>query len=194
MPKTALLIMDLQNSIVSLVTHIMPPNYLQTISSTIATARSHSIPILHITVKFRPGAPEINPRNFSFGRNPTVTGLLENDPNSSIHPSIALEPSDIVIVKKRISAFTGSDLEVVLRSLGVQEIVLCGVATSGVVLSTVREAADKDYGIVVLRDGCLDGDEEVHRVLMEKVFVKQARVLGVGEWVAGLGEGKGVQE
>lgn len=75
-----------------------------------------------------------------------------------------------------------------------QEIVLCGVATSGVVLSTVREAADKDYGIAVLRDGCLDGDEEVHRVLMEKIFVKQAKVLGVGEWVDGLGEGKGVQE
>jgi len=60
--------------------------------------------------------------------------------------------------------------------------VLTGIATSGVVLSTVREASDKDYQLTVLADACGDGDEEVHRVLVEKVFPRQADVLTTDEW------------
>jgi nicotinamidase-related amidase len=63
-------------------------------------------------------------------------------------------------------------------------LVLAGIATSGVVLSTLREAADLDYVLTVLRDGCLDRDEEVHRVLMDKVFPRQASVVLASEWMA----------
>ena len=76
----------------------------------------------------------------------------------------------------RVSAFAGSDLEVILRSLRIDTLVLTGIATSGVVLSTLREAADKDYGLVVLSDACLDADPEVQRVLIEKLFPRQADV------------------
>lgn len=61
---------------------------------------------------------------------------------------------------------------------------LAGIATSGVVLSTVRQAADPDYRLVVLADGCLDPDPEVHRVLTEKVFPRQADVVPVDSWTA----------
>jgi nicotinamidase-related amidase len=81
-----------------------------------------------------------------------------------------------------VSAFSGSDLDVVLRSLGVDSLVLSGIATSGVVLSTLRQAADLDYRLTVLTDGCTDRDPEVHRVLMEKVFPRQASVVSVAEW------------
>jgi nicotinamidase-related amidase len=60
--------------------------------------------------------------------------------------------------------------------------VLSGIATSGVVLSTLRQAADLDYRLVVLADACLDGDPEVHRVLTGKVFPRQADVRTVAEW------------
>jgi nicotinamidase-related amidase len=59
--------------------------------------------------------------------------------------------------------------------------VLAGIATSGVVLSTLREAADRDYQLIVLSDCCFDLDAEVHRVLMDKVFPRQAEVLTVEE-------------
>src|SRR5690348_17878292 len=48
------------------------------------------------------------------------------------------------------------------------DLVLCGISTSGVVLSTLRQAADLDFGLTVLRDACADADDEVHRVLTEK--------------------------
>ena len=83
-----------------------------------------------------------------------------------------------------MSAFTGSDLQVVLRSLGADTLVLTGIATSGVVLSTLRQAADLDYRLVVLSDACLDADPEVHRVLTEKVFPRQAAVRTVAQWAA----------
>jgi nicotinamidase-related amidase len=68
----------------------------------------------------------------------------------------------------------------------VTRLVLTGIATSGVVLSTLREAADRDYELTVLADGCADADDEVHRVLIEKVFPRQALVMTVEEWATAL--------
>ena len=100
-----------------------------------------------------------------------------------IHPAIAPQENDLIITKRRVSAFTGSDLEVVLRAQGIQHLVLTGIATSGVVLSTLREAADKDFQLTVIADCCADGDEEVHRVLTGKVFPRQATVTTLDKWV-----------
>ena len=84
------------------------------------------------------------------------------------------------------ASFTGSDLEVLLRSRRVNRLVLTGIATSGVVLSTLREAADRDYELTVLADACADADDEVHRILIEKVFPRQALVMTVEEWAMAL--------
>jgi nicotinamidase-related amidase len=73
----------------------------------------------------------------------------------------------------------------VLRSHDIDTLVLCGIATSGVVLSTVREGADRDYRLIVLEDLCLDADEEVHRVLTQKVFPRQADVVNSADWTPG---------
>ena len=101
-------------------------------------------------------------------------------------PAIAPEGSDVVVTKRRVSAFTGSDLEVLLRAGEIDHLVLCGIATSGVVLSTLREAADKDYRLTVLADLCADTDAEVHAVLTGKVFPRQARVISAADWIGAL--------
>lgn len=103
-----------------------------------------------------------------------------------IHPAIALQPTDIVVTKRRVSAFSGSDLEVVLRAQDISHLVLCGIATSGVVLSTLWEAADKDYQLTILADCCADADEEVQRVLLSKIFPRQAEVVQASAWQASL--------
>ena len=59
-------------------------------------------------------------------------------------------------------------------------------ATSGVILSTVRLAADLDYNLVVVEDGCADRDPEVHKLLMERVFPRQGTVVSSGEMVEAL--------
>ena len=91
-----------------------------------------------------------------------------------------------IIVKHRVSAFYGTDLEMILRAQGIYTLILMGHATSGVILSTVRYAADADYQLVVVEDGCADRDPEVHRLLMEKVFPRQAAVVSLKEMVEAL--------
>ena len=185
MTNTALLVMDVQNGVVARHTEGME-TLLATLGQALNAARSAGIPVIYARVAFRAGAPEVNDRNRIFSSLATYGGMKIDDPATEIHPAVAPRPGDIVVIKKRVSAFTGSDLEIILRSLDVTALVLTGITTSGVVLSTLRQAVDLDYSITVLRDGCADADPEVHRVLLDKVFSRQATVLMTDEWVNGL--------
>lgn len=175
--KAALLVMDVQPNIVANIAD--GEAYVEQVHATVEFARQKHVPIFFIVVGFRPGLPEISKNNKSFSR------LKEEASSGMIEPSPVIAPTqdELVITKRRVSAFTGSDLEVVLRSQEITHIILCGVATSGVVLSTTREAADKDYTITILSDLCRDGDDEVHRVLIEKVLPRQAAVTTSAEWL-----------
>jgi nicotinamidase-related amidase len=184
-PNTALLVMDVQRGIVDRFPG--DPDYLSRLNQAITAAREHAIPVIYVVVGFRPGHPEISPNNKTFAAAAASgTGFTAGDPAVEIHPGIASIDGDIVVTKRRVSAFTGSDLDVVLRSRGVTSLVLTGIATSGVVLSTLRQAADLDYRLTVLEDACLDADPEVHTVLTTKVFPRQAEVLTVDTWTASL--------
>ena len=155
---------------------------LERISQAAAAARARGVRVIFVKVGFRAGYPEISPRSQTFSRIAELGGFVEGS-SSEIHPALAPAPGDVVVTKRRVSAFAGSDLDVVLRAGGIDALVLSGIATSGVVLSTLRQAADLDFSLTVLADACVDADEEVHRVLCEKVFPRQASVLTVEEWV-----------
>ncbi|HZR42295.1 MAG TPA: isochorismatase family cysteine hydrolase [Ktedonobacteraceae bacterium] len=177
----ALLVMDMQAGIVT--RYVQDSDAFTPIHTALNAARAASIPVIYVTVAFRPGAPEISSRNKIFA------GVKQRQASSSasrvameIHSAIAPAPTDIVVTKRRVSGFSGSDLEVVLRAQDISHLVLCGIATSGVVLSTLREAADKDYQLTVLADCCFDSDEEVQRVLLSKVFPQQAEVVQASAW------------
>jgi nicotinamidase-related amidase len=153
------------------------------VAKAITHARANKIPVIYVVVGFRPGMPEISMNNKGFCATKERLYGIGMDEWMKIDPSVNILPGDIVIIKRRISAFTGSDLEVILRAKRIEHIILTGISTSGVVLSTIREAADKDYRISVLSDGCADADPELHHVLTTKVFPKQADVLTVEEWI-----------
>jgi len=177
---TALLVMDVQQNIVG--RYGIADEYLERVAQAVAAARTAGIKVIYVTVSFREGRPEISKRNKMFANIP-ATGFATGDASTAVHPAVAPAPGEIQITKRRVSAFAGSDLDVVLRAGNTDTLILCGIATSGVVLSTIRQAADLDYRLIVLSDGCLDMDPEVHRVLTEKVFVRQADVKTVAEWV-----------
>jgi nicotinamidase-related amidase len=184
MNATALLVMDVQQGLVARFGE--DAGYLARLAAAIAAARAAGIPVVYVTIHFRPGYPEISTGNATFSAISASGRLVAGGPDTEIHPAVAPQPDDVVVVKRRVSAFTGSDLDVVLRGLGAGTLVLTGIATSGVVLSTLRQAADLDYRLVVLADACLDADPEVHRVLTEKVFPRQAAVRTVAQWAAEL--------
>ncbi len=185
MTSTALLVMDLQQGVVN---RFGPDaDYLTGLSAAVSAARGAGIRVIYVVVAFRPGYPEVSERNKSFAAIAGTGRFTDSDPDARIHQAVGPAGGDVIVSKRRVSAFAGSDLDVVLRAGGVEHLVLAGIATSGVVLSTVRQAADLDYGLTVLSDGCLDADPEVHRVLTEKVFPRQAEVTTVADWTARLG-------
>jgi len=181
--KPALLVMDVQRVVVA---RYPDPAYLPRLQQATKAARAANVPVIYVVVGFRPGNPEISVRNKMFGRLAGAGAAPGGEQATQVHPDVAPEPGDITVTKRRVSAFAGSDLEIVLRAGEIDHLVLTGIATSGVVLSTLRQAADLDFGLTVLADGCLDADQEVHRVLTEKVFPHQADVLTVADWAASL--------
>lgn len=186
MGTAALMVMDVQNGIVERIGE-RAEALLRSLGRATGAARAALLPVVYVRVAFRDGMPEVSSRNRSFSALAAQGGFGEDDDTTQVHPAVAPRPGDITVTKRRVSAFSGSDLDVVLRALDVDSLVLTGIATSGVVLSTVRQSADLDYRLTVLRDACADLDPEVHRVLLDKVFPRQAEVLTVDEWIPGIG-------
>ena len=186
--KRALLVMDVQQGIINNLGD-RATEYLQRVSKAVDAARQSGIPVIFIVVRFRKGYPELSPNNKMFGA--LRERSWDMDETSDLtKPMITPLEDELVIAKKRVSAFAGSDLEMILNAQGITELILCGVSTSGVVLSTLRYAADKDYRLSVLSDCSSDQDEEVHRVLTEKVFPRQAEVLTLEQWTQKLNNPK----
>jgi nicotinamidase-related amidase len=181
MANTALLVMDVQQAIAGRVTD---ETYVPRLRRAVDAARTAGVPVIHVVIGFRAGYPEISPHNKAFAAVPP--GLDGDGPGTRIVPEVAPVDGEIVVTKKRVSAFAGSDLAMVLRARAIDGLVLTGVATGGVVLSTLRQAADLDFELTVLADGCFDPDPEIHRVLTEKIFPRQADVLSVDEWINAL--------
>jgi nicotinamidase-related amidase len=176
----ALLLMDIQNGILERVGAGDP--YLDQVVVTQERAEQAELLVVLVRVAFGLGYPEVSARNKSFAALASRPDMVLGDPAVEPHARLVRGNGEVVVTKKRISAFAGSDLELVLRSHDVTSLVLAGISTSGVVLSTVREAADRDYELTVLENLCLDADEEVHRVLTGKVFPRQATVLAAADW------------
>jgi len=179
--RTAVLIMDYQNDIVSMLPEKVQAPLLDRASAILKKARQAHLPIVYVVVRFRDNYPEIDLHNKLFSNLKESGRLREGTSGAEIHARVAPEPGDIVVTKRRVGAFSTTDLETILRAKNIHTLVLFGISTSGVVLSTIRWAADWDYSIVVVSDACADPDAEVNRVLMDKVFPRQAVVVTTRE-------------
>lgn len=179
---TALLAMDCQAGIVSV---YAKDNFIERAAEVLRVARSAGMAVIHIQVGFRPGLPEVSPRNKLFSAiksSPDRPKFFEG-PSGAIHPALGPEPSDVVVTKRRVSAFTGTDLEMILRAKGIETLVLFGIATSGVVLSTLLEACDADFRIVVISDCCADRNDELHNALLGHLFPSRAEITTADDFV-----------
>lgn len=180
MEHTALLVMDMQKMLLSTMEN--PKAIIEQNKKAIELSRKFGVPVIYVVVGFNEGMHEIHPENKSFGKMLANKNSMDSVKWREITEELPPSPNDPIVVKKRYSAFTGSDLELILRSKNIKHIVLSGIVTSGVVLSTYTEAADKDYKISILSDACRDRDDEVHQLLIEKIFPRSADVLTVAEW------------
>lgn len=182
--RSALLLMDYQNGVVDRYVG-KDRQLLDRAAAAVDTARAAGATIGYVRVgldEAEAAAVPVTNKTFSA----LVGGSMgPDDPATAVVDDVAPAEGDIVVRKRRVGAFSTTDLDDLLRARGIDTLLLAGIATSGVVLSTVRDAADRDYRLIVLGDLCADRDPEVHRVLLEKVFPRQADVVDSGR-LAGL--------
>jgi nicotinamidase-related amidase len=179
--NSALLVMDMQAAMLpSLSNH---QELISNNAKAIAAARANNIPVIYVVVGFRKGLPEISMNNKTFAAAKERFANVPMEEFMKIEPALAPQEGEVTVTKRRFSAFAGSDLAVVLSAYETRHLILTGIVTSGVVLSTLREAADKDFRLTVLADCCGDHDPEVHQMLVDKIFPRQAEVLTVDQWI-----------
>jgi nicotinamidase-related amidase len=142
-----------------------------------AAARSAGVPVVHVRTAFRPGYPEVSPRNRLFSGIKAGGRFLDGAADTAFDEAVLPAEGEVVVDKKRIDSFHGTELDFVLGGLGVDTIVLCGVLTSGAVLSAVRSAANRDLRVLVVSDACGDGNPDVHDMLTTRVFPMTAEVV-----------------
>ncbi|MEU8973011.1 isochorismatase family cysteine hydrolase [Streptomyces monashensis] len=179
--SSALLVMDVQRAIVDIADD--GSGYLTRLRKAIDGARAANIPVVYVVITLRPGFPEVGTHNRALAAIARAGLFVEGAPGTEIHPEVAPRPGDAVVTKRRASAFSGSDLDVLLRARGIDSLVLTGIATSAVVLYTLCQANDLDFGLTVLSDACLDTDPEMHQVLVERLFPQWADVVAVEDWL-----------
>ncbi|HSZ73912.1 MAG TPA: isochorismatase family cysteine hydrolase [Rhizomicrobium sp.] len=181
--KAALLLMDFQQAIVGM---LGDPGaaLLERAVQAREAARAAGMAVMHVRVAFSDADYAAVPsRNKSFAALSGRRFLTDGSPEAAIRSALSPAPDEEVFTKKRVGAFSTTQLQSRLQAWGIDTLVLSGISTSGVVLSTLRDAADHDYRLFVLADCCADPDAEVHRVLTEKVFPRQADVIQLTDFL-----------
>ncbi|WP_165836412.1 cysteine hydrolase family protein [Taibaiella soli] len=183
--KTVLLVMDIQKGILSRLPE--SASLMTKVEQAVAAARGAGVPVVFVRLCFRKGHPEVNAANRLFGPMKGQADLfIEGHETTEMPDSITPKEGEVIVNKKRISGFAGSDLEMILRGYGAENLVMLGLSTSGIVLSTLREALDKDYAVTVLEDACADNKEGMHQFLTQTLFPSYANVTTVDAWAKSL--------
>lgn len=173
---TALLVLDCQPAILA----ALPESeaLLGRVEEAVADVRAQGGTIAYVRVGFTEADWEaIPPANKSFAPLARHRVMHHEDPAAAIHERLAPQNGDIVVRKTRFGGMSTTDLDRQLRERGITTLVLSGISTSGAVLSTAIDAADRDYLLYVLSDGVADPDPEVHRLLLDRVLPTRAHIV-----------------
>jgi nicotinamidase-related amidase len=179
--RTALLVMDYQAGILARLPEA--ESLLERTAEAIDIVRRGGGHLGYVRVAFEDADYAAIPVTNRMAANVAAAGdaFHSDSPTSAVHERVAPQAGDIVVRKIRVGAFSTTDLDEQLRERGIETLILAGLSTSGVVLSTVRDGADRDYRLLVLADACADPQPNVHEFLLEYVFPRQADVVTIAE-------------
>lgn len=180
--RTALLVMHYQTDIMALFPSVAPAllSHTRTLCD---AARAKGVGVYFAKIHFRPGYPEVSPLNKN-GQGMKRLGLFVHD---QISPELGRLPDEPLIVAHRASVFFGTDLQVRLSAQGIDTLIMVGIASTGVMLSSIAYASDADYRLFTVKDCCYDPDPVVHDHLFSTAFESRTTVLSLADavrWLA----------
>ena len=177
--RSALLVMHYQTDITALFPSVAP-TLLANTRQLCDAARGLHMPVYFAQIHFSPGYPEVSPLNKN-GQGIKQLGLFTND---KISPELGRRADEPIIVAHRASVFFGTDLQLRLSAQGVDTLVMVGIASTGVMLSSIAYASDADYRLFTVKDCCYDPDAVVHDHLFATAFESRTTVLSLAQALA----------
>jgi nicotinamidase-related amidase len=198
--RMAVLILDLQNEVIhekgafggtGAAAHAAEQNVVANAARLAAAARSAGARVIHVHHQRSVGADSgaDSKQNAPLWRNMAEADAMGTEWSAAPYEGIAPEPSDIVLQKQRVSAFYGTPLDIKLRGLGVERVLVSGALTNLSVESTIRYGADLGYEMVLVEDACSSFDADWHRAAVEFAVTHLGEVASVDEVVAAFAEG-----
>ena len=158
--KTALIVIDLQKGIVSLPSVHPMDGVVKQVIALAAAFRQHGLPVVLVNVTAgAPGRTEQPRRSRDF--QPGWTDLISE---------LNQQPQDHVVTKRTPGAFTNTGLDEHLRTSGVTQVVVVGVATSNGVEATARQAYELGFNVTFATDAMTDRDAEAHHNSVTRIF------------------------
>lgn len=189
--KTAILVIDMQNDFIAQGAPLETPmgrRILPTLQRLLAFAREKGMSVIYTAHVHREDGSDLG----RFGDiYPTIAEgacLIDNTPGADMYPEVTPLPNEPVIKKHRYSAFFGTDLDIILRSKGIETVVITGVTTENCCHAAARDAMYLGYRVAFLSDATGTYDypdtgfgpvpaEEVHRVTLALLNVSTAHVM-----------------
>ncbi|MFC9846342.1 hydrolase [Streptomyces sp. NPDC060223] len=167
-PRTALVLIDLQNGIVGNPA-LTPYPAAEVVERAVQLAdafRGHGLPVILVRVTFAADGADAAPGRTDGGSQSRTWP----EGWDRIADELAGHPEDITVTKRNWGAFHGTDLDVQLRRRGITQIVLGGIATSIGVESSARAAHEHGYHVTLATDAMSDLDADTHRNSVERIF------------------------
>jgi nicotinamidase-related amidase len=193
-----MIVVDMQNDFVQEGAPIEIPRaraMVPRLNRLLNVCRAHQIPVIYIHHVIRGGdidAGRLADHHEAIRNNHAI---IAGTPNVEIYDELKPQPGDLVVAKPRYSAFYGTDLEAILRSQGIDTLIISGTVTNVCCESTTRDAFSRDYKVIFLSDGNAAGDlpdmgfgpvsaEEIQKVVLTVLAMCFAQVSSIDQVIA----------
>ncbi len=154
--RTALLVIDMQYDFVAPgAPYESPParDMIDRLNGLIRLARERSVPVIFTAHAHRADGADLGAVKYLHPLTASGQAMKEGTQGVELYPKLDVQASDYIVAKRRFSAFYSTELDLLLRDLGVQVLIVAGVATNVCCESTVRDAFFRDYKVIFLSDG-----------------------------------------
>jgi nicotinamidase-related amidase len=183
MKRPALIVIDLLNDFLQGWEPATRQRLVQSTNALVAIMRSRRRPVIWVRQEFRPDLSDALPEMRAKGIRITIAGT----PGCAFVPELTIDPADTVLIKKRYSAFHGTDLDRLLADLCPDALIVAGINTHACIRMTAIDAYQRDWNVILAADCIGSYDREHHDISLRYMDGKIASVLSneeIGQMVA----------
>jgi gluconolactonase len=194
--RSALIIQDLQNDVIGeggafaesgAPAHAKSQNVVENVKRLAEAARQTGTPVIHVLYIVDEGAPGLKQNAPLFVGVKEANALVRGSWGAAPVDGLEPQPGDHVVEKMRMNGFYNTRLDILLRGLGAETIVITGAWTNMSIEHTARHGADAGYEVFVVSDGTSTTGEEWQNAALNYAMTNVARVIATDEAVQALG-------